>query len=144
MSGPAAPPPADPRVLAILTTVTYGAAVIALWGFTSLALDVDAITQRDAGPLLGPAMVLAACVVTFVSVRRVLGRATPTGSAAIAAASAYVVVLAVGAIGYSVSRADLTWLVIFPGGYALSPFVLGAAMLSGITVLTAWAVTRPR
>jgi hypothetical protein len=138
------PPPADPRVLAILATVTYGASVIALWGFVSLAIDVDAISQRDAGPLLGPAMVLAACLVTFGAVRRALGRATPTGSAGLAATSVYVVMLVVGAVGYSASRADLTWLVLFVGGYALSPFVLGAALLSALTVLGAWALTRPR
>jgi hypothetical protein len=32
--------------------------------------------------------------------------------------------------------------VVFVGGYALSPFVLGAAVLSGLVVLGTWAVAK--
>ena len=129
-------------MLPVLAAVTYAAAVIALWGFVSLALNVDAIAQRDAGPLLGPAMVLGAVVVTFVALLKVVRRGSPTGAALVSAASVYVVMLGIGAVGYTMIRADVSWLVLFIGGYALSPFVLGAALLSGITVVVVWAVTR--
>jgi len=136
------PPSPDPRMLPVLAAVTYTAAVIALWGFVSLALNVDAIAQRDAGPLLGPAMVLGAAVVTLVALLRVRSRRSPTGAGLAAAASVYVVMLAIGAVGYAIVRADVSWLVLFVGAYALSPFVLGAAVLSGLVVVGVWAVTR--
>ena len=142
MAEPQLPPPPDPRMLPVLAAVTYAAAVIALWGFVSLALNVDAIAQRDAGPLLGPAMVLGAVVVTFVAMLRVVRRGSPTGAALASAASVYVVMLGIGAVGYTIVRADVSWLVLFVGGYALSPFVLGAALLSGIGVVVVWAATR--
>ena len=129
-------------MLPVLAAVTYAAAVIALWGFVSLALNVDAIAQRDAGPLLGPTMVLGAVVVTFVAMLRVVRRGSPTGAALASAASVYVVMLGIGAVGYTIVRADVSWLVLFVGGYALSPFVLGAALLSGIGVVVVWAATR--
>jgi len=142
VADPQLPPPPDPRMLPVLAAVTYAAAVIALWGFVSLALNVDAIAQRDAGPLLGPAMVLGAVVVTFVAMLRVVRRGSPTGAALASAASVYVVMLGIGAAGYTIVRADVSWLVLFVGGYALSPFVLGAALLSGIGVVVVWAATR--
>jgi len=142
VADPQLPPPPDPRMLPVLAAVTYAAAVIALWGFVSLALNVDAIAQRDAGPLLGPTMVLGAVVVTFVAMLRVVRRGSPTGAALASAASVYVVMLGIGAVGYTIVRADVSWLVLFVGGYALSPFVLGAALLSGIGVVVVWAATR--
>jgi len=142
VADPQLPPPPDPRMLPVLAAVTYAAAVIALWGFVSLALNVDAIAQRDAGPLLGPTMVLGAVVVTFVAMLRVVRRGSPTGAALASAACVYVVMLGIGAVGYTIVRADVSWLVLFVGGYALSPFVLGAALLSGIGVVVVWAATR--
>lgn len=139
---PQLPPPPDPRMLPVLAAVTYAAAVIALWGFVSLALNVDAISQRDAGPLLGPAMVLGAVVVTFVALFRVRARTSPTVAALVSAASVYVVMLGIGAVGYTIIRADVSWLVLFVGAYAGSPFVLGAALLSGLAVVGVWAATR--
>jgi hypothetical protein len=129
-------------MLAVLVVVTYAAAVIALWGFVSLALDVNVVAQTDAGPLLGPAMVLASVVVTFVALLRVRRRRSPVAAGVLAAASVYVVMLVVGAVGYTLIRADGAWLVLFVGSYALSPFVLGAAVLAGAAVVVMWASTR--
>ena len=128
------PPPPDPRILAVFATVTYAAAVIAAWGFTSLLLDIDPIHQEDAGPLLGPAMIVTALAVTFIAL---LGARSggPAVRALVAAASVYALMLAVGAVGYTLIRADLVWLVLFVGAYALSPFILSAAVLSGLAVL---------
>ena len=129
-------------MLPVFATITYAAAVIALWGFVSLALNVDAIAQRDAGPLLGPLMVLGACVATLAALLRVRTRPSPTATGLVAAASVYVVMLGIGAIGYAIIRADVSWFVLFIGAYALSPFVLGAALLSGLNVVVVWALTR--
>jgi hypothetical protein len=136
------PPPPDPRLVPVLATVTWVAAVIALWGFTSLALDENPIEQDDAGPLLGPVMVAAGCIATLVAMLRARERPRGVGHAAAAAASVYTVMLVVGALGYTLVRADLTWLVIFVGAYALSPFVIGAAVLSAVGVYVVWAVSR--
>lgn len=129
------PPPANPALLPVLATATYLAALIALWGFTSLILDRDVIVEPDAGPLLGPAMAVAACAVTWVAIVRQRGAAL--GRALAAAASVYVVMLVVGAVGYMLTRGQLAWLVLFPGNHALSPFVIGAGLLSGVTV---WSI----
>ena len=136
------PPPPDPRMLPLLATITYGAGVIALWGFVSLALDVDAIAQTDAGPLLGPAIVLTACLITFAALLRVRQRSSPTGPALVAAASVYIGMLLVGAVGYTLVTADLSWFVLFIGAYATSPFVIGAALLAAVDVLVVWVLTR--
>ena len=141
MGDPRLPPPPDPRMLPLLAAITYGAGVIALWGFVSLALDVDAIAQTDAGPLLGPAMVLAACLITFAALLRVSDRKSPTWPALVAAASVYIGMLLVGSVGYTLVTADLTWFVLFIGAYAISPFVIGAALLAALDVLVVWALT---
>lgn len=138
------PPPPNPRMLPVLATVTFGAAVIAAWGFTSLALGVDVISQKDAGPLLGPLMVLAACLVTFAALRRATERSTPAVHALAAAASVYISMLLIGAVVYATGRGDLSWIVLFIGGYALSAFVIVPALLAGLTVVAVWALSRPR
>jgi len=136
------PPPPDPRMLPLLATITYGAGVIALWGFVSLALDIDAVAQTDAGPLLGPAIVITACLITFAALLRVRNSRGPTVPALVAAASVYIGMLLVGAVGYTLVTADLSWFVLFVGAYAVSPFVIGAALLAAVDVLVVWALTR--
>jgi hypothetical protein len=128
-----ATPPPD-RVLPVLGTVAYVAVVIAAWGFTSLFLGRDVIEEADAGPLLGPAMVLAACVTTAGFLLRMPRTARPWRSAAAAAASAYVISLVVGGIGMAITRGSLLWVVLFGGRHAGSPFVLELAVLAGATV----------
>ena len=43
MATPQLPPPSNPAMLPVLATVTYVAAVVALWGILSVALDRDVI-----------------------------------------------------------------------------------------------------
>ena len=140
-AGPPLPPPADPRLLPVLVSVGYVATVIAAWGMTSLLLDVDVITEKDAGPLLGPAMALVAALVVFRSTWTLRRRRSLVSPAIATAASAYLAMLVTGAIGYSVTRGDFTWLVLFTARYALSPFVVAAALLAGLSVAFLWAVT---
>jgi len=133
--------PNDPRLLPVLVAVGYVATLIAVWGFTSLLLDADVITETDAGPLLGPAMAVTAGVVVSLSLWRLRKRTTLLSPTVATAASVYVLMLLVGAVGYSATRGELTWLVLFTARYALSPFVVGAALLAGLSVVFLWAVT---
>ena len=133
--------PNDPRLLPVLVAVGYVATLIAVWGFTSLLLDADVITETDAGPLLGPAMAVTAGVVVSLSLWRLRKRTTLLAPTVATAASVYVLMLLVGAVGYSSTRGELTWLVLFTARYALSPFVVGAALLAGLSVVFLWAVT---
>jgi hypothetical protein len=123
----------------VLVAVGYPAGLIAVWGLTSLITDTDVISQSDAGPLLGPSMAVAASVVTaawVLTVRRALVLSTVG-----AVASAYLVMLVVGSIGYVFTRGDLTWFLLFAADYAVSPFVIGAALLSGAAVVLAFATS---
>ena len=137
------PPPPNPALARVLATATYLAALIALWGFTSLLLDRDVIVQSDAGPLLGPAMALAACVATWLSLAR-SGRMALWVRALASAVFAFSGMLLVGAVGYALSTGEPGWLLLFVAIYAASPFVIGAALLSGVTVLLAAAFTRQK
>jgi len=128
-------------LLPILATVTYLAALIAVWGFLSLLLDRDPVDYRDAGPLLGPAMAAAACVVTWASLWRIT-RPRAWGRVLAALAGSFVAMLLVGAAGYAITRSGVAWLVLAAGHFALSPFVLAAAVMAGLTVAVVGAAKR--
>jgi len=57
-------------VVAVLGTVLYVATVITATAFEALLLDADPIAQRDAGPLLGPGMVVTAGTVVLLVLLR--------------------------------------------------------------------------
>lgn len=118
--------------------VVYGACLIAAWGFTSLALDADVIEEKDAGPLLGPAMAAGATLVTWAWLARARKAARPWGIPVLATASVWFVMLAVGSLGYAATRGEPAWVLLFPGRYAASLFLLLPALLAGIVcVVTA-------
>ena len=122
------------RALSVMIAITYGALVIAAWGFTSLALDAEVMQYSDAGPLLGPAMTVAATLVVGGWVTRA-GRAGGVWVSAVgAAASVWFSMLLVGALGYAITRGSLAWLLLFAGGYATSPFVLVPAIIAAVLV----------
>jgi hypothetical protein len=134
----------DPRAAPLLVGVVYGASIIAAWGFTSLILDNDVVTKRDAGPLLGPAMALGATVSTVLWL---LGAWRRAGSGAVlaslaAATSAWFVLLVVAGLGYSITKGEFVWLLLLPATYAASPFALVPALLAGATVGAASVVWR--
>ena len=141
MSAPVQPPPPDPRLVPVLVAVGYLAVVIALWGMLSLALDRDAIEEADAGPLLGPSMAAAGFVVAALGLWSLRRRRTLLAPTLAAVASVYVVMLVVGGVGYAITRGELVWLLLFPARYAASPFVLGAALLAGLSIVFLWLVT---
>jgi hypothetical protein len=123
---PQLPPPSNPALLPILAAATYLAAVIGAWGLLSFALDRDIVDYPDAGPLLGPAMVAAACVVTWAALWG--SRASRRSWAWITAAllGSYVAMLLVAGTGHSLTAF---------AHFAISPFIAAAAVLSGLTVL---------
>jgi hypothetical protein len=133
--------PTDDRLLPVLMAVTYLAAVIAAWGITSLMTNTDVITEPDAGPLLGPSMAAAATVVTWIWLSRLRTARSVLGIAALAAVSTWFAMILVGGIGYSITKGDFTWLLLFGGKYAVSPYVLVPALLSALAVVLSKALT---
>jgi hypothetical protein len=131
---PQLPPPPNPALLPVLATVVYLATVAAFWGILSLVLDRDVVDYPDAGPLLGPAMALAAGVITWLVLRRTRRSRSPWVGAVLALFGSLAAALVVAAVGYAPVAA---------AHFALSPFILGAAALSGLTVVATWAL-RPR
>lgn len=130
---PPLPPPTNPALLPTLAAVVYIATIVALWGILSLVLDRTVIDYADAGPLLGPAMVTAAVIVTWITLWRTRNARSPWLGAVVATAGTFLIMLAVAAVGYAPVAA---------AHFALSPFVLGAALLAGLLVMGTWAVGR--
>jgi hypothetical protein len=125
------------RILPALMAVVYGALLIAAWGFTSLLTDTDVITEPDAGPLLGPAMGLAAVLVTWAWLGRVRAGGGAWQLALGAAASSWFIMLLVGGVGYSLTRGAFTWVLLFAGKYAASLYLLAPAVLAALIVVLA-------
>lgn len=155
MSTPQLPPPSNPAMLPVLATVTYVAAVVALWGILSLALNRDVVDLPLAGPLLGPGMVAVAAAITWLIAWRV--RRAVLG-ALVALVSTFVGMLVVAVIGYAprcpdggdcyVGYADSAFpFDLSPLGivvhFAISPFIAGAAVLAAFTVLATAALRKP-
>lgn len=128
---PQLPPPSSPVLLPTLAAVVFLAAVVAYWGILSLALDREVVDYPDASPLLGPAMATAAVIVTWLALLRTRRSRSPWPGTAAALVVSLVVMLGVAAVGYAPVAA---------GHFALSPFILGAAALAGVTVLATWAI----
>ncbi|HEV7949261.1 MAG TPA: DUF6121 family protein [Glaciihabitans sp.] len=134
-------PPTNPYFLPALAAGTYGAAVIAVFGFIALIFSLNVLKEPGASVLLAPAMVAAAIIVTFRRLVRVQAELSPWRDVAGAVASAYVVMLLIGGVGYAIGVGQLLWVPLFIAGEALSPFMLSAALLSGVHVLGLWALT---
>jgi hypothetical protein len=132
---PQLPPPTNPALAPILGTVVYLAALIGVWGGLSLLLDRDVVDYPDAGPLLGPAMAVVACAVTWLVSWWVARKGHPLRGAVIAASGSYVGMLVVALIGHSTMAV---------AHFAISPFVIAAALLSPLVIVGTWALTRTR
>lgn len=135
MSRPQLPPPPNPAMLPALAAVVYVAAVVALWGLLSLLLNREVVDYPDAGPLLGPAMVAAAGVVTWLALLRTRRSRSPWPGTVVALLLSLAAMLLVAVLGYGLVAAP---------HFLLGPFVPGAAALSGLTVLVTWAINPRR
>ncbi|WP_144711488.1 DUF6121 family protein [Curtobacterium pusillum] len=129
-------------LIATMTSILFIALVIAVTGFEALLADVEVISQPDATPYLGPAMVLGGAVVVFLATAVGAREGNPGVTGLVAAATAYLVMLGVGSVGYSLVRSDLTELVVFPAGYALGPFVVGSVVVALLCVVGGIAAAR--
>jgi hypothetical protein len=142
-SDPGDRPRGNPAVASTFATAGFLAGLVALWGFTSLFANRDVIDYPDAGPLVGPSMAVAACVVVFLLTLR--AKITPPALLGlVAGVVTYVGAPFVGAVAYSL-RLD-SFSVWWPAivHFGIGPFVIGAAILAGLVVgATAWLV-RPR
>jgi hypothetical protein len=123
-------------MLPVLAAGVYLAGLVALWGVLSLLLNREVVDYRDAGPLLGPAMAAGACIVTWLVSWRLRGWA----SSLVALAGSFAAMLLVAAVGYTLTRGDLSWMLVAAAHFAISPFVLGAAALSALVVLGVRAI----
>jgi hypothetical protein len=138
-----APSGARIGLLAALTATAWVALVVAIWGILALLTNGEVIVQADAGPLLGPVMVAAGAVALLLLVLRIMRRAEPPVLAFFGTAAAvYLVMLVVGGIGYALIRGQVLWLLTFPLAYSVSPFVLAAALLAGLSAVLARSIGR--
>ena len=136
-------PRSNPALAPTLATASYLACLVALWGFTSLLTDRDVIDYEDAGPLVGPAMAIAACVVVFVLSLRAK-RTHPALLGLSAGIAAYLCAIVVGGIAYSLRLDSFSVMVPAVAHFGIGPFMVGAGILAGLVVgATAWLV-RPR
>lgn len=130
-----APPPhqsqASPAFVAVLGVVSYLALLIAVWGVLSAVLDRDVVDLSGASPVLGPSMVAVACIVTWVTSWRAARRGQPLRGAVAAASISMIGMLGVALVGYSLEAVL---------HFAISPFIVTAALLSAVTVVATWAV----
>lgn len=128
----------------VFATAAFLAGLIGLWGFTSLILSRDVIDYPDAGLFVGPAMAVTGCLVTLFGTLRVGRSPSPFLYGALTAVIAFVAIVLVGAIGYSFVRANLAVIPAAALHFAISPFMIGAALLCGIVVGGTGALVRPR
>ncbi|KQS10097.1 DUF6121 family protein [Curtobacterium sp. MCLR17_007] len=129
-------------LVATMTSVLFIALVIAVTGFEALLANVEVIAQTDATPYLGPAMVVGGAVVVFIATALGVREGNPGVTGLVAAATTYLVMLGVGAVGYALIRRDVTELLVFPAGYALGPFVVGSVVVAILSVVGGVTVAR--
>jgi hypothetical protein len=129
-------------LVAMMTGALFVALVVAVTGFQYLMTGSPVIREPDASPYLGPAMVAGATVVVVVATGVGARRGSPAVTALVAAAAGYLVMLGIGAIAYALVRGDVAQLVVFPAGYALGPFVVGAAASALVSVAGGIALVR--
>ncbi|MBF4582129.1 hypothetical protein ITJ54_05545 [Curtobacterium sp. VKM Ac-2865] len=122
-------------LVATMTSVLFVALVIAVTGFESLLANVEVIAQSDATPYLGPAMVVGGAVVVLFATALGIRDGNPGVTGLVAAATAYLVMLGIGAVGYALIRHDVTQLLVFPAGYALGPFVVSSVVVALLCVV---------
>jgi hypothetical protein len=130
-------------LVATMATILFFALVIAVTGFEFLFSGNDPISQPDATPYLGPAMVTSVAVVVWFATAFGARRGTNiVVTALVAAATSYLVMLGVGSLAYAFLHGDVAELIVFPAGYALGPFVVGTVVVALAVVVGGVAVAR--
>lgn len=142
--GPVQSPTTGPFARALLVAATgvvvYGALLVAVDGVLSLVLDLDVVTEPDAGPLIGPVMALVALAFVFIAILNAQ-KATrsqarlPLAAAILGAIAVYLASPLAGAVLYRWDKRGLTEGFSFFTEYLSSPFVIASAVLALIVIL---------
>lgn len=131
-SDPTAPSTRPRRVdlaVALFVTVTWAAVVFALDGLIAVALDRDPI-GAGVSVYFGILALLLAAVLLWIVLISTVGSRTPWFGALGAVAGVYLVLVA----------SALPVGLVLVGQQGLSPFVIAAALLAGLTVVLSWSL----
>ncbi len=136
----AAPPPG--RILsALMAAVAYIALVVMVWGIMSFTMSRDVIVDADAGPLLGPTIVLAcAGLVLAICIRR--RRLAPIGAGVTAILGSIMIAAFLAGVVLVFGSGRLLAFPVYFGSYIINPFILVAGALAG--GVSAGATALPR
>lgn len=123
-----------------MVTVLCGAVLMATDGVMSLVADRDVVAEPDAGPLVGPAMAIAALAVLFLSLLGGLrpsprAPSVPVARAIVASGLVWVLGPAVGAIAYSLGQEQPLSGLLFFSRHLVSPFTIASAAIVLLAVL---------
>ncbi len=127
-------------LVALAGTVIFGALLVAVDGVLSLVLDLDVVSEPDAGPLIGPLMAVVALAVVFfailIAMRPTGKRANlPVAAAIVGAIFVYLLGPISGAVLYFIAREQLASGALFLAKYLTSPFVLASVALAFVVIL---------
>jgi hypothetical protein len=133
-------------LIALVAAIVYISLVIAAYGFLSLILHRDIITEADASVLVGPIMALAASAAVFWIVLRG-GRhrmpGLPWGRSVVAALVVWVVGPAVGGMFYAIGRSEPFSAITFFFGHLATVYTLASVVAAFVVVLLAPLLDRP-
>ena len=117
--------------VALFVTIFWAAVVFAVDGIIAIVIDRDPI-EADVGPYYAIVALLLAAVVTWLSVATVLANDSPWLTAVASTGLVYLVLVGTAApLGLELVVEQ-----------AASPFVIAAALLSGLTVVFSWSLLR--
>lgn len=131
MSAPTPPPERTPRperVVGIFVTVVWAAFVFAAYGLIAVLLDRDPI-ELPVGPYYGIVALALAGLVVYVGIQLAVPARSPWLGAVATMGGVYLAIVGAAAV------VDLG----LAASQALSPFVLAATVLAGLTVVGTWA-----
>ena len=125
--------------VAVMTTVLYGAVLVATYGIISVLADRDVVSEPDAGPLVGIAMTGTALVIMFFAMlgglRPDRARGIPVARALVTGLGVYLLSTLAGALMYAIVTGRLPAFIVFLGNYLLSPFVISSGVIATLFIL---------
>ncbi len=128
-------------IVAVFAMVLYLALIVAAFGVISLATNIDVITERNAGPLIGPSMAGASVLLVFIMML-ILGVNTPperqrvaVGYAMATGIAAFGIFVVVGALLFAAGEGQPFHVITFSAGMLLSPFAVATGILAFVVVL---------
>ncbi len=103
-------------------------------------LDLDVVTESDAGPLIGPLMAVVALAVVFFAILIAMrptsrGAKLPFAASIVGAVLVYLLSPISGAALYFIAREQLAAGALFLAKYLSSPFVFASVALAFIVIL---------